>query len=203
MPAHSFESFLRTLQAAVGHAQRAASLRHQTLLERMTEVGADGTRSSRTWAVQVPPLPTDARGSATLRLPLLGLRRLRQPQVIGFSFEVDVEIELERGRYADGHPRMRLLIRKDVHDPGRESRRLRVSLEGPQPGGGEVLIDGALLKRLDGVPPVDVEGPLRAMFRRSSAYLSRLFLSPPDCIRLSVSEEDASRLRDAFAAPSP
>jgi|GEM_PF-2213891 len=197
MPTHSFDSFLRTLQTAVGHAQRAATQRHRLLLERMAEAGEDGAMRSRSWRVHVPAMPPDAPGSETLTLPLLGLRRLVQPQVTGFTFEVDVEIETGRRRYPGGLKRVSLLIHKHLRSPG-ELRRLRITLAGPQPGGGEASLDGAPLKRLDGWPGADAAGPRRSFLRRLLGFLYPFFLFRREVLRLRLSEEDARRLRDTF-----
>lgn len=198
MPTHSFDSFLRTLQTAVGHAQHAAAERHRLLVERMTEAGDDGARRAQSWEVHVPALPPGSRDSETLTLPLLSLRRLVQPQVTGFSFEVDVEIETERKRYPGGPRKLSLLIHKNQRSAQREVRRLRITLAGPQPGGGEALLDGAPLKQLDGVTGTDAARTPRSFFRRLLGFLTVFFSFRRGALRLSLSEEDARRLRDTF-----
>ncbi|MFY0574411.1 hypothetical protein ACN28S_08685 [Cystobacter fuscus] len=136
-------------------------------------------------------------GSEPLTLPLLSLRRLVQPQVTGFTFEVDVEIETGRGHYPGGLRRVSLLIHKHLRSP-RELRRLRITLAGPQPGGGEALLDGTPLKRLDAWPGNDVVEPPRSFFRRLLGFIFPFFLLRLGVLRLRLSEEDAKRLRDIF-----
>jgi len=197
MPTHSFDSFLRTLQTAVGHAQRAATERHRLMVERMAEVGEDGVVRSRSWRVHVPAMPSGFRDSETLTLPLLSLRRMVLPQVTGFTFEVDVELETERRRYPGGLRRVNLLIHKHPRSP-RELRRLRITLSGSQPGGGEALLDGAPLKRLDGWPGDDATGRPPSLLRRLLGFLFPFFLFRRGVLRLNLSEEDARRLRDTL-----
>jgi hypothetical protein len=143
-------------------------------------------------------MPPGATESETLTLPLLSLRRLVQPQVTGFTLEVGVEIETERKHYPSGLKRVSLLIHRHSLKPGRELRRLRITLAGPQPGGGEALLDGAPLKRLDGWPGGGAARPPRSLFRRLLGFLCPSFLFRRGVIRLRLSEEDARRLRDTF-----
>ncbi|WNG15311.1 hypothetical protein [Cystobacter fuscus] len=198
MPTHSFDSFLRTLQTSVGHAQRSAAERYRLLLERMAEAEEGGARSARSWRIHVPAMLPGATESETLTLPLLSLRRLVQPRVTGFTLEVGVEIETERKRYPGGLKRVSLLIHRYSRKPGRELRRLRITLAGPQPGGGEALLDGAPLKRLDGWPGDGSGRTPRSFFQRLLGFLYPSFLFRRAVIRLRLSEEDARRLRDTF-----
>lgn len=189
MPTHSFDSFLRTLQTSVGQAQRAAAIHHRLVVERMAEAGIDGALRSRSWKVHV-------EDSETLTLPLLALRRLVQPQVTGFTLEVDVELETERKRYPGGLQKVCLLIHTRQRSSERELRRLRVTLSGPQPGEGEALLDGVPLKRLG--KEVGAASAPRSFFRRLLGFLTLSFLFRRGSLRLRLSEDDARRLRDSF-----
>lgn len=199
MATHSFNTFLRSLQDAVGQAQSAAATRHRAMLERMVEVGQNGELRVQSWSVHMPALKSDRRAD-TVVLPLLSLRPLIMPQVTSFSLEVDVDVETKRQRYPSGHERVRLVIPENPQDSRHQMRRLRVTLTGPQPGTGEVLIDGTLLKRLEGIPDQSVAlvpvVTVRARFHSFIRFLRDRFPFRDNAIHLDLSEEDSRRLKD-------
>lgn len=201
MPTHSFDGFLRTLQSAIGHAQGTATTRHQAKVERIVEVGPDGELRARSWSVHIQGGPRSTQEGGTVVLPLLSLRQLVIPQVTQFTLETGVEVEMERTSDPSGQPKVTLVIPTSTLLSRHELRRLRVTLTGPQPGAGEVLIDGARLKRLERVaaPGATETAGLtlaRPRLHRLIGFIRRLLPFGRDAIRLGLSEEDSKRMGD-------
>jgi hypothetical protein len=198
MATHSFNNFLRSLQDAVGRAQESAATQHRAMVEQMVESGQDREPRAQYWNIRIPAAGTGDGRDTTVVLPLLSLRPLIMPQVTGFSMEVAVEVETRSERYPSGLQKMNLVIPRNSRDFKREPRRLRVTLAGPQPGAGQVLIDGTLLKRLeDGWEPRSAApAGVRSRFQRFLEFIRRGVPSRRGAMRLELSEEDARRWKD-------
>lgn len=195
MATHSLDAFVKALQGAVHHAQQVAASRHLAAVERLTELDAAGTRHAGRWTIRVPTAGLASAGHESLTFPLLELRRWVLPQVTGLSLEIGVKVETQRRRHPNGLRRVRLRIPKEssLEDP--ETHRLRITLTGPQPGDGEVWLDGIPFKQFD-------RGRAEAFAVHRRSLLQRMF----DCfstwapfrgrgVFLALSEEECRSLR--------
>lgn len=132
-----FDDLVAALQSEVGRAQRSIDERHQGRLQQMLDLDREGSPEAMSYVLQVKaPGPA---GEQTLRIPLLTLRRNICHQVVAASLEL-------RTSFEEAPPA--LIAAVGGNPLKRALHRLRVALTGPQPGTGEILLDGQKLRAL-------------------------------------------------------
>lgn len=153
-PAATFDDFLATLQAEVGSAQRALEEKQEQLVRRYFDVEPDGNVKAVTWNVIAPAGSLNGNGvEQTIELPLLALVPPVRQHVVEVSLEFEADLEESPPGKKTGRGNLVLVIRKRKKRPTGSGRRIKITLDGPQPGRAKIYVDGTLLKTVDNSVP--------------------------------------------------
>ncbi len=145
MATHSFDDFLDVLRASVAAAQARVAARNAA---REVSRAAGGGGPPGTLRVLLDDCSSPA--PAALEVPFRDLAPGgASPRLPRFVFEVDVAVE--RTAAARGRQEVALLLDPEPRPWGR-AHRLRVELDGPQPGAGSVYLDGNEIRTLGAAP---------------------------------------------------
>jgi hypothetical protein len=140
---HTFDDFLDILRSSVAAAQARVAARNAA---REVSRAAGGGGPPGTLRKLLDGRSPPAAPAAALEVPLrdLALGGV-SPRLSRFVFEVDVAVE--RTAAARGRQEVALLLDPEPRPWGR-AHRLRVELDGPQPGAGSVYLDGHEIRTL-------------------------------------------------------
>jgi hypothetical protein len=143
-----FDDLVEALQSEVARAQRTIDRRHQGRLQQLLDLDGKGGAEALSYVFQVK-IPGPG-GERSLRVPLLTLRPYIQHRVVAASLELKTAFEETRPARPGSPPALAASVGGD-NRLGRTLHRLRIALFGPQPGAGEISLDGRHLRDL--TPP--------------------------------------------------
>ena len=136
MATHSFDDFLNALRASVAAAQARVAAR-DAARETSRVAGKGGPPGTLRILLDDPP----SRGAELLEISFRNLAPGGvSPRLSRLVFEVDVAVE--RAGWRGRRRRPAALLLGPAPRPWRRRYRLRVELDGPQPGAGSVYLDG-------------------------------------------------------------
>ncbi len=148
-----FDALIAALRNDVAHAQQSLDRDYSARLQRTVDLNRDGHAESLSYFFNVV-VPDGDGGTRTLRMPIVSMRPFTQHKIVEVSLELMASIEETPPdpvaiTDAPDPPPLSLVVYRRGEALLRKLHRVFITFRGDQPeGGGEVTIDGLLLKKI-------------------------------------------------------